>query len=122
MRIKCNDCKNQINSFCKVKKSKVAINKSRVCGAYIFDETKVKIKHEIPTTFRSDWFHKKKELKKLLKQQEAEERKRQEALVKQSVTQPPNYLRTPGTGDPKHLLTGDLSRFVSTAVREKQDG
>ena len=118
MKIRCANCKNQINSFCKVKKSGVSINKGRTCEAYIFDEAKVKIKHELPTTFRSDWVHKRKELKKLLKQQQKEdEQKRQEDLVKQVATKPPEYLRVSGTGDPAHPLTGDLSRFVSTASR-----
>lgn len=120
MKVRCAECKNQTKAWCSPKKTKVSLNKSRTCDKYVFDETKVKIKHDIPTTYRSDWVHKKKELKKLLKQQ-LEEQKKQEEMAKQAAVKPPSYLKAPGTGDPKHPLTGDLSRFVSTASRSKEN-
>ncbi len=121
MKVRCAECKNQVNSWCTPKKTKISLNKKRTCGEYMFDETKVRAKHDIPTTYRSEWVHKKKELKKLIKQQ-AEEQKKQEEMAKQAVEKPPNYLKAPGTGNPKHPLTGDLSRFTSTSSRGKENG
>ena len=118
MKVRCAECKNQVNSWCTPKKVKTSLNKKRTCDKYAFDETKVKTKHVIPTVYRSDWIHKKKELKKLLK-----DYKQQEELAKEKaeLAETPNYLKAPGTGDPKHPLTGDLTRFTSTAGRKENE-
>ena len=120
MKVKCAECNNQVNSWCTPKKAKISLNKKRMCDKYKFDETKVKEKHDIPTVYRSEWTHKKKELKKLIKEQ-IEEQKQREDLVKQTIDKPPSYLKATGTGDSKYPLTGDLSRFVSTAARKESD-
>ena len=101
-----------------MKKAKISLNKKRVCGEYKFDVTKVKTKHSIPTVYRSDLTNKKKELKKLLKGY-----RKQEELAKEraELADTPNYLKAPGTGDPKHPMTGDLSRFTSTAARKEDE-
>lgn len=120
MKVRCAVCHYQNKSWCSKKRCKTSLNKARVCNFYELDPAKVKEKHEIPTVYRSEWTHKKKELKKLLKQM-AEEEKQKEEMVKQVVVKPPEYLKAPGTGDSKHPLTGDLSRFTSTADRKEDE-
>ena len=114
MKIRCANCGNQINGFCSVKRATVSLNKKRLCDKYKYDETKVKEKHEIPSVMRSEWYWKRKELKKLLKEQK--EYEEQQVKVKE-LSSPPGQMQ-PATGNSKHPLTGDLSRFISTAGKE----
>jgi hypothetical protein len=121
MKVICSECHYQANRWCSVKKSTVSLNKKRVCDKYKLDVSKIKQKHAIPTVYRSDWIYKKKELKQLLKEQ----KEREEAQVKEAKTEkrvvdatnPPRYLN-PNPVVNSHPLTGDLSRFTSTANKE----
>lgn len=92
MKITCATCANEIDSRCIVKKSTVALNKRRNCDKYVLETSKVKEKQII------------KSVKMGYAEREAlrAEYKRQLKLAKQGV-------------DPAHPMTGDLSRFTSTA-------
>lgn len=76
-RVKCRVCLNEDSGFCSVKKCNTKGNKARVCGDFVNDFSKVKIKEKVPTTMRPDWYWKRKEVrrayKEFLKKQEAEE-------------------------------------------------
>ena len=125
-KVRCNVCQNEEKSFCKIKKVGVAVNKPRKCEAYIFAEAKVKKKQEIPT--EKIGYLKQQELKAKAKA----ERKALIKMLKEGIK--PNdgtakdlglieeggRIITPGDPrfrmpDNKHPLTGDLSRFKTTA-------
>ena len=95
-KVRCCFCSNEKDGFCNVKKVKVKANKPRLCEGYIFEESKIKPKKPIPTTRVSPLTR--SEQKKLYKEQ----------LLK-GVAQ---------TGNSAHPLTGDLSRFTTTAEKE----
>ena len=113
-KVKCSVCANEISGFCKVKNVKVSINKKRKCEAYIYDESKLKTKKEIPTT-RLNYTEqeaRRKTLRRELKQMREIIDKRE----KSPIIQPKDsnfYL------DNKHPITGDLSRFRSTATGDR---
>ena len=98
MKITCATCVNEDNKFCTVKKIGVAINKRRNCDKYDLNPMKVKEK-QIIKTIKMGY----KEREALRKQYKEELR-----LAKEQ-------LRSGRTADPAHPLTGDLSRFTSTA-------
>lgn len=100
-KITCATCYHEKDRFCREKKIGVSINKRRNCSEYFLEYSKVKEKQVIKTVKMS--YKKKEELKRRYKEQ-----------LKQLKQNGP---ADPGTrtADPMHPLTGDLSRFVSTA-------
>jgi hypothetical protein len=126
-KVRCNICANEVGRFCNIKKIKVKPNKARNCEAYIYDEAKIKTKQEIPT------------IRVGYRQQEENRRRMKAELkrLKEEMKKNPNQgtardlgLMNPEEGgiimpgdanfsmphsDPKHPLTGDLSRFTTTA-------
>lgn len=100
-KITCATCYHEKDRFCRVKKIGVSVNKRRNCPEYFLEYSKVKEKQVIKTIKMS---YKDKELLK---------RKYKEQLKQQSQTTGPQLT------DMKHPLTGDLSRFVSTASDDK---
>lgn len=109
MKVRCSECKSQIEGVCKYTKSSVKLNKRRVCGKFELDETKVKEKTPIPTTRRPDWWHHREELRR-------EYKKKLKELQAKKVEQEneKKYMR-----DVQHPLTGNLNDFIkSTASRE----
>lgn len=133
-KVRCGLCANEISGICKIKKIGVKPNKSRICEAYIFDESKLKTKEEVPTIKFG-----------YLEQQEAKRRRKAErkAIQEMARTKPgqgtakdlglisseeKSNIILPGdlnfyipSTDPKHPLTGDLSRFVTTATDKKEE-
>lgn len=102
-KITCATCVNEENTRCLVKKCSVAINKRRRCDKFELEPTKVKAK-QILKTVRMGY-----------KEKEAlrNEYKEQIRNLKQSVKE---------HGQPRnmaHPLTGDLSRFTSTAGKDR---
>jgi hypothetical protein len=122
--IKCGLCKHENNKRCSIKNVKVKLNKKRRCNKFSFDETKDKVKGPPPVTTRVSYIeaeNKRKEAKKKLKElrkQIQRERNTEEPVTKTNYVDP-NRLVSYNTNS-KHPLTGDLSRFMSTAV-EKDD-
>lgn len=99
-KVTCAVCVNEENKRCKVKKSAVAINKRRSCDKYILAAEKVierQVIKSIPMGYKE-----KEELRK--------DYKKQLKLIKQQM-------KAGYSGDAKHPVTGDLSRFTSTAIR-----
>ena len=101
-KITCATCVNEENKRCKVKKSAVALNKKRNCDKYILAPEKVKEKQILKTIKMG---YKEREV---LRKQYKEQLK---ALKQQMKTG-----QAPQSADPNHPLTGDLSRFTSTAI------
>lgn len=137
-KVKCKVCANEVNGYCKIKKVSVSLNKKRRCEAYVYDESKFKAKEKIPVT--KIGYKQLEENKKRYK----EEMKRLRKIAKQTINQkeaeklervPKGYTASVGTGyektdggiwvpkntrDPKHPLTGDLSRFTTTAKKDEE--
>ena len=134
MTTKCRVCANEINSFCKIKKIKIKINKKRKCEAYIFDESKVKTKQNVPVI--KFGYKQQQEAKRRFKAQMKELRELRKLAAKGpgrgtardlGLVKPDEESRIITPGDPrfsmpgntKHPLTGDLSRFVTTASNKE---
>ena len=113
-KVRCSACKHQANAFCLVKKCKVALNKRRKCDKFKIDPSKVRLKQEIPTT-RAPAPSVLRDMRKEYKKKLKEEAVRQEAIKKAEANKYADALRM---GNDKHPLTGDLSRFTSTAGKE----
>ena len=108
-KITCSTCLNQTEGVCEIKKVTVKLKKRRKCDNYRQDTNKIKFKEEIPVTKRPDWFwnreEKRKHMKDMLERLSSGKFKRsQDGMEMINV---------------KHPLTGDLSRFKTTAGTEK---
>lgn len=116
-KVKCSICGNEVGGLCSIKKIGVKENKPRICKSYVYEETKVKAKQEIPTIRVG--YAELQVAKKLRK----EARKLEiEALKAGAVTGISPSQDPYRTGvDVKHPLTGDLSRFTTTAVATDKD-
>ena len=110
-KVLCGFCKFEDNRRCSKKKSKVNVRKKRVCDLYEDDDIKLRqmaerrLNSNKPTVqFRPDWYWDRKKFIKKIKQEEEY----------QKTQQMPSIF----TGDPKHPITGDLSRFFKSTVGE----
>jgi hypothetical protein len=129
-KVKCNVCSNEKGGICIIKKIGVAIKKPRICEAFIYNEAKLKAKQEIPT-IKSGYVDQqaaklrlKEELKSIrdaMKSGPSQGTAKDLGLIKQEESK----IITPGdpgfytTANTKHPLTGDLSRFLTTAATEE---
>lgn len=112
-KVICAVCVNQTVGFCSFKKTKVKLKKRRVCDKFKKDSTKISFKQPIPTTRRADWFWLDRTgRKKLLKEMLAEAQKQKAAQSSAEVAP---------TGNAQHPLTGDLSRFTTTATKDEKE-
>ena len=103
-KITCATCSNEENRQCSVKKVTIALNKRRRCEHYHLEPTKVKAKQVLKTVRMG---HKEKEA---LRREYKEQLKLfREAQKSQRMGK-----------DPAHPITGDLSRFVSTAGKARR--
>lgn len=118
-KIRCNVCSNEKGGFCTIKKVKVHANKKRKCDDYIYDSSKLKVKHKIPSVRigyaeeQDDRRRAKehlKELKRLVNTKPGQKTAQNLGLGDLDST-------TIGTNI-KHPLTGDLSRFTTTATKK----
>jgi hypothetical protein len=129
-KVKCAVCANEISGICSIKKIGVKINKPRICEAYIYAESKMKAKQDVPTIRVG--YEEQQEAKRRYK----EELKALKALAKQEVENKTakslglmeNDKFMSAGDDPKlliprtnmkHPLTGDLSRFTTTVNKDK---
>lgn len=104
-KVTCAICKNEEGRKCTVKKDvKVSVNKRRHCGQFVLEPTKVKAKQILKTT-RLTY-----QEKEALRQHYKEELRKYKKAVKEEQTG-----RVPNSVSPQHPLTGDLSRFTSSA-------
>jgi len=105
-KVRCSACNNEEERHCLVKKkAKVHTNKPRKCKAFVFNPDKVKKVEELPTTRMS--YGQKQKLKEVYKAElkQLKEDQRRGVYDKSRSTQ--------------HPMTGDLSRFTTTAVKDK---
>jgi hypothetical protein len=90
-KVKCVVCDNEDNSFCDIKKCKIKVNKPRTCDIFKFDPGKIKIRRAIPTVTMS--------------------------AVDVIKDKPKKRRYTTTATNSQHPLTGDLSRFTTTASK-----
>jgi len=116
IKVRCSVCGNEKVGFCLIKKTKIKPNKSRKCTAYVYDESKVKTIQNIPSI--KFGYNEQQEQKRLMK----EERNALKAVKKQLSLDGTfdNESETEFVGNQKHPLTGDLSRFTTTAVKNEE--
>lgn len=100
-KITCATCANEQNKKCITKKTSIALNKRRNCDKYVLEPLKVKAKQILKTTRLS---YREKEA---LRRQYKKDLKEAKAAAKQGSS---------------HPLTGDLSRFTSTAGSDSDEG
>jgi len=96
-RVTCALCKLESNKRCVKKNATVKLNKRRNCSFYEEDENKLNFVER-----KQGWFQ--------LREGYIKEKKRKAA---EKAAKKMN--------DPKHPLTGDLSRFIKSTVSEKGD-
>ncbi|RLD64788.1 MAG: hypothetical protein DRI84_08150 [Bacteroidetes bacterium] len=115
-KVRCKVCEHERQEYCPIKKTKVRTNKARTCKSFIYAVNKVKIKHVPIAEMRPDWFHDRKgAINKMKKQQKMlEEQRKKEMFNDESYM--PSILS--GTGNAEHPVTGDLSRFTTTALKK----
>jgi len=105
-KITCATCANEENKKCLIKKCSIALNKRRRCDYFKLEPTKIKEKQILKTVRMS--YKEKEALRKEYKEQLKQFRQ---------AAKEHNY-----SSDPKHPLTGDLSRFTSTAGKDRRGG
>ncbi len=91
-KVKCVVCKHEDDSFCSIKKCKTKVNKSRICNAFRFAPEKIKIKRALP----------------VIRVAAADVVKGSSTRHRENVSLDRNT---------QHPLTGDLSRFTTTASK-----
>lgn len=108
-KVVCALCRLENFRKCIKKNAKVKINKPRICKFYEEDEDKLnamKVRRDTArpmATRRPDYYWDASRMKE-------EKRKAKEAEIRRQRSI---------SSDPKHPLTGDLSRFKSTATKEE---
>lgn len=96
-KVTCATCKFESNKKCAKKNATVKLNKRRGCSFYQEDGDKLNFAEK-----KLEWFHfREKHIKK-------EKIKVAEEIAKRMA-------------DPKHPLTGDLSRFIKSTVSEEKE-
>ena len=107
-KITCATCRCEFNKKCNAKQGRpsVSLNKRRRCDKYILEATKVKERQILKTIKMS---YKEREV---LRTEYKQELKQRRAAAKQG-NMPQNS---------EHPLTGDLSRFTSTAGSDRRGG
>jgi hypothetical protein len=108
-KVTCTTCKFENNKRCIKKNVKVKLNKKRICNIYEQDDEKTKLMAEkiLSTpkpvvTMRPDWYwDRKKYIKEVSQELKKEQIKKQRSIF---------------TSDPKHPLTGNLSKFVKSTA------
>jgi len=133
-KVRCNQCSNEDNGYCVVKKTSVSLNKSRKCDDFVAKEVKEQKGSEKTPTIRMGYAEWQK-----IKMKAKEDRREVRRLIKEhpgngtakalglidGVGVNPGYEMSDGgiivpttTRDIKHPLTGDLSRFRTTVEED----
>lgn len=115
-KIRCNVCSNEKGGFCTVKKVKVHVNKKRKCDDYIYDVSKRKVKKKIPSV-RIGYVEEQNDRRKA-KEHLRELKKLVNTKPGQGTAHRLGLMDTDNARmTSKHPLTGDLSRFTTTATK-----
>ena len=102
MKVRCAACVNEKDKICMLKKIGVKINKPRVCESFSLVEGKAKVRVTLPSV--KFGYAEQQEAKRMRKERKEEQSKPTVSATRNTTT------------TSAHPLTGDLSRFVSSAV------
>lgn len=116
MKVKCKVCANESKSMCRLRKSGIKVNKPRLCDDFIYDPLKVKVHTEIPVV--KFGYAEQQAAKKYIKEERA---RIVEAARKGTLIADEERDKQVIYNDNKYPLTGDLSRFTTTAAEAKED-
>jgi predicted DNA-binding protein (UPF0251 family) len=110
-KVTCATCAAEFKRKCNAKKGRpsVSLNKRRRCVQYILEPSKVKVKQILKTVKMG---HAEKEA---LRREYKEQLKQFKAQAKQRGLTNTHQL----AGNTQHPVTGDLSRFTSTAEKDR---
>lgn len=112
-KVRCRVCSHERQEYCPIKKTKVRTNKARTCKSFVHDVGKIRIKQELKAELRPDWYHDRRgAINKMKKQQKMLEEQRKKEMFDAT-----SYI--PSMGTDSHPVTGDLSRFTTTAPSKK---
>ena len=127
-KVRCNLCANEVSGVCSIKKRGVKVNKSRNCEAYTYDEARVKAKQDIPSIrvgyrqmeenkrrMKAELKRIKEELKKGPRQGTAQDLGLIQPVEHKGIIMPGDPGFSMPNRDPRYPMTGDLSRFTTTA-------
>jgi len=118
-KVRCRFCKFEEQKKCIQKKVTTKVNKKRVCVLYQADEKKIKEwlsrRESIESTQLPRWAWSKKE------RRVERDRLIHEEMMKNIGTTADDGVQVSGPADPKHPMTGDLSRFIGPAVGEENE-
>lgn len=134
-KVRCSVCQYEKDSFCSIKKNRVSKNKTRICNKFVLEETKAKQKPQKTMPVRMGYAKtqalkaklkaERKEFLKMLKEGPREGTAQDLGLI-DKVSPGAGYemstggiIIPTGTKDNKHPLTGDLSRFTTTAEKKE---
>ena len=111
--VRCSVCKKFDGKHCLEKKrKKVKANKTRRCSLFVYAPEKIKVRTELPSVrMPSLFWENKSKVKKMIKEEEDLIKEREQEAAR------PVYVT-----NEEHPLTGDLSRFVSSGVKELKNG
>jgi len=112
-KVTCGTCVYEEKGICILKKVKTKPNKRRICDKHCTDTKKIKFTQEIPSIRRPDWFWDKEERRRLRKEF-------LENIAKNITDSAKKEITMVDSKDSKHPLTGDLSRFQTTAGTEEK--
>jgi hypothetical protein len=101
MKTKCKTCSNENKGKCSIKHTTVNVNKNRKCNYYELEPDKVKIKEILPSRPATE--------DEMFKQKPKGVKSRKVARMKSKEIN----MNT----NEQHPMTGDLSRFKSSATR-----
>ena len=111
-KVRCKFCKFEQQRKCMQKNVTMKVNKKRMCSTYQADEEKIKDwlsrRETLPTEQMPKWAWSKK-----ARRAERERLIREEMMKNIGTTAGDDISISSGPADPKHPMTGDLSRFVS---------
>jgi len=114
-KVSCSMCINYDNGKCLEKNVSVAPNKKRHCDLFIIDTNKINKKSSIPTirgqhqsVAKKLRYEARKEMKKMIIEAERDKRNLEDSR---------KYMGARSYNE-KHPLTGDLSKFTTTANQE----
>ena len=123
-KVRCRACQNEKAAFCVVKQISVAINKPRVCEAFLLAEGKVKARPPVRARKLGYVEHQRRKAEAKIERAELMRLSREQssdgvvkALGSDVEVKPGDSHFNMPSGNSKHPLTGDLSRFKTTAIK-----
>jgi hypothetical protein len=115
-KVRCKLCANENNGICSSKKIGVKPNKPRNCEVFVLDESKDKPKQDIPV-YRFGFKEQQEEKKRRKEDLELAREHSKKGIIDYRDMNDVRKVVPNNVFSNKHPLTGDLSRFMTTATK-----